>query len=193
MKKIALALCVLLLTPTTHPAQDQDPQGGEYAVSTFSKLLHSEKDAEALVLQLKVYARLSPWKRETVFAVAHRLAVNGFAVDDIILTLQRCGDAVAALDGHDEEFADITLLMMKVRGERPTGLYLTILEGRDIPALQLMADELKISKTKLRSIIRQNALTPKDVFNTLMVAFKDNYEGLAVGLAKSRRQKERED
>lgn len=125
----------------------------EVAQVSFTLMLDSAEDAGNYLSALEDFAATTPFQMKDATAAAQRLMAMGFAAKNVVPTLRTLTDAASLMGASPEVIGRITMALGQMQTEGfITGRQIRSLGMAGIPALQILQEELGVTKKELQNI-----------------------------------------
>lgn len=179
---VVLFVCVCTVGVSAQEASGEempDEQVADYALTAFTRLLDSQSEAQKLIESLRAYQARSPWKLMTVISLSHKALYAGWRAGEVLPLLEPCGDAVAALDGKDEELNAVVLSVSAIKKKREVYPQLVVLARGGLPVFQILGEAIKLPAARVQKLAHEDKLPSEDVYKFLLEGFTKRYGGTA--------------
>lgn len=180
---VILSVCVCTVGVSAQEAEGgegmSDEQVADYALTGFTRLLDSQSEAQKLIASLRAYQSHSPWKLMTIITLSHKALYAGFRPVEVLSLLEPCGDAVAALDGKDEELSAVVLSMSAIKKKREVYPQLVVLARAGLPVFQILGEAVELPAARLQKLAHEDKLQSETVYKFLLEGFTKRYGGTA--------------
>ena len=153
---------------------------------SFATLLGGESEAEAFLGQVLQTANTTPFLYDDLTGISKTLLSFGYAVDDIIPTLTKVGDAGAARGLSAADIGTVATYIGRMKSSDKASLeYLNPLNARGFGVFQWLADDLGISQKKVYEKISKGDLSGTYVSDLILAKFETLYGGMMEVQSKS--------
>lgn len=153
---------------------------------SFATLLGGESEAEAFLGQVLQTANTTPFLYDDLTGISKTLLSFGYAVDDIIPTLTKVGDAGAAMGLSAADIGTVATYIGQMKSSDKASLeYLNPLNERGFGVFQWLADDLGISQKKVYEKISKGDLSGTYVSDLILSQFETLYGGMMEVQSKS--------
>lgn len=158
----------------------------EQSLISFETLLHSADKAQEMVKQLQAFAAQTPFEFPGLQNSAKLMLAMGFNAESILPNLKAVGDAVAAVGGNQETLQGVTLALgqMLTKG-KVSAEEMNQLAERGIPAWDIMAQKMGMSKEQLMKLSEQGKVFAKDALPALIEGMGERFSGAMERQSKS--------
>ena len=130
----------------------------------FTTLLGSAEAAEDKLKELSDFAKATPFTLQGVEKSARQLLAVGFEADELIPTLRNVGDVAAGLGLGEEGLQRLILNLGQVRTQgKLTGRELRDFAVAGVPILQVLADQMGVTKEAITEMISAGEITSEAV------------------------------
>ncbi len=179
---ISLALSFFLFVQYTASAaaQETDQQLFDRALPEFTRLIKSEEPARTHLTYLRNYADQTSVRFSTLILLSRRLHVAGLNRHNVIDIIEPSGDAIATLDGSEEDFAEMVLILgnMKLKNvEAYAGL--SRINDIGIPAFQILGEMTGKSADFIKDAALRGKLKTDAASDIMREGLRRRYEGAA--------------
>lgn len=145
---------------------------------SFATLLGGEKQADAFLSKVLRTADSTPFLYDDLTGISKTLLSFGYAVEDIIPTLTKVGDAGAAMGLSTSDIGAVATYIGRMKSSDKASLeYLNPLNERGFGVFQWLADDLGISQKKVYDKISKGELSGTYVSDLILSKFADLYGG----------------
>ena len=134
---------------------------------SFEAMLGSSEAADKLVDSLNKFSAKTPFQLEDIGAATKQLLAAGVGVDDVTNKLQMLGDISA---GANVPLKDMASIFGKISNKgRAYTEELLQLSDRGIPILQVLSEQLGVTKNEVFELASQGKLTSEVMLNAFQV------------------------
>lgn len=167
-------------------AMDERSAGGsalagsrETGQLSFSTLLGGSGRAEAFLSDVLATANATPFLYDDLTGISKKLLTFGYAVDDVIPTLTRVGDAGAALGLSAADISAAATYVGRMKASDKASLeYLNPLNERGFSVFQWLAEDLGTSVGDVYDKISKSELSGSYVSQLILDKFEQLYGGM---------------
>ncbi|WP_300689226.1 tape measure protein [uncultured Oscillibacter sp.] len=160
--------------------------GRETTKLSFNTLLGDEQKAAAFLEQVKGTANTTPFLYDDLVGISKTMLSFGTAVDDIIPTLTKVGDAGAALGLSTGDIGTVATYLGRMQSSDKASLeYLNPLNERGLSVFQWLADDLGVSIAEVYEKISKSELSGNYVSDVILSQFEKLYSGMMDVQSKS--------
>jgi len=153
--------------------------GRETTKLSFNTLLGDDKKANAFLEQVQDTANTTPFLYDDLVGISKTMLSFGTAVDDIIPTLTKVGDAGAALGLGTSDIGTIATYLGRMQSsDKATLEYLNPLNERGFSVFQWLADDQGVSVGDVYSQISKGELSGSYVSDVILQQFEKLYAGM---------------
>lgn len=152
----------------------------------FINELGGEVQADAFLADVLKTANTTPFLYDDLTGISKTLLSFGYAVDDIIPTLTKVGDAGAAKGLSTSDISTVATYLGRMQSsDKATLEYLNPLSERGFSVFQWIADDLGVSIADVYDKISKSELSGSYVSNLILAQFEKNYSGMMETLSQS--------
>ncbi len=160
--------------------------GRETTKLSFNTLLGDDKKAGAFLEQVQDTANTTPFLYDDLVGISKTMLSFGTAVDDIIPTLTKVGDAGAALGLSTGDIGTVATYLGRMQSsDKATLEYLNPLNERGFSVFQWLADDQGVSVGDVYSQISKGELSGSYVSDVILAQFEKLYAGMMDVQSKS--------
>ena len=160
--------------------------GRETTKLSFNTLLGDSKKAGAFLEQVQDTANTTPFLYDDLVGISKTMLSFGTAVDDIIPTLTKVGDAGAALGLSTGDIGTVATYLGRMQSsDKATLEYLNPLNERGFSVFQWLADDQGVSVGDVYSQISKGELSGSYVSDVILTQFEKLYAGMMEIQSKS--------
>lgn len=153
---------------------------------SFTTLLGGEEQSDAFLGDVLTTANTTPFLYDDLVGISKTLLSFGTAVDDIIPTLTKVGDAGAALGLSTGDIGTVSTYLGRMQSSDKASLeYLNPLNERGFSVFQWLADDLGVSINEVYDKISKSELTGTYVSDVILGQFEKLYGGMMSVQSKS--------
>lgn len=171
---------------TVNQATEESLTGGKALAASretnklsFTTLLGGEGQADAFLGDVLKTANTTPFLYDDLVGISKTLLSFGYAVDDIIPTLTKVGDAGAAMGLSTADIGTVATYIGRMKSSDKASLeYLNPLNERGLGVFQWLADDLKISQKAVYDKISKGELSGSYVSDLILSQFEKLYGGM---------------
>ncbi|MPM11556.1 hypothetical protein SDC9_57902 [bioreactor metagenome] len=146
---------------------------------SFSTLFGSKEKASAYLSSLTDFAAKTPYAYDDLTSISKTLKTFGYAVEDMIPTLTKVGDAGAALGLSTSDISTVATYIGRMKSsDKATLEYLNPLNERGFSVFQWIADDLNTSIAKVYEKISKGELSGSYVSDLILNQFQNLYGGM---------------
>lgn len=158
----------------------------EQARNSFETLLGSADKAKTMVQNLQNFAATTPFEFPGIQNSAKLMLAMGFNAQSILPNLKAVGNAVAAVGGSEEQLNGVTMALgqMLTKG-KVSAEEMNQLAERGIPAWDLMASKMGMSKAQLMQLSAQGKIMADQAIPALLSALGEKFDGAMAKQSKS--------
>ena len=160
--------------------------GRETTKLSFDTLLGGKEQAGAFLEQVQDTANTTPFLYDDLVGISKTMLSFGTAVDDIIPTLTKVGDAGAALGLSTGDIGTVATYLGRMQSSDKASLeYLNPLNERGLSVFQWLADDLGVSIAEVYEKISKSELSGNYVSDVILSQFEKLYSGMMEVQSKS--------
>lgn len=160
--------------------------GRETTKLSFNTLLGDEQKAAAFMEQVKDTANTTPFLYDDLVGISKTMLSFGTAMEDIIPTLTKVGDAGAALGLSTGDIGTVATYLGRMQSSDKASLeYLNPLNERGLSVFQWLADDLGVSIAEVYEKISKSELSGNYVSDVILSQFEKLYSGMMEVQSKS--------
>ncbi len=160
--------------------------GRETTKLSFNTLLGGEEAAEDFLGDVLETANTTPFLYDDLVDISKTMLSFNTAVDDVIPTLTKVGDAGAALGLSTGDMGTIATYLGRMQSSNKAFLeYLNPLSERGFSVFQWLADDLGISIAEVYDKISKSELSGNYVSDVILAQFEKLYGGMMETQSKS--------
>ncbi|MBC9786300.1 tape measure protein [Heliobacterium chlorum] len=150
----------------------------EQAAISFETLLGSAEKAQAMLKDLQQFGANTPFEFPGLQKSAKLMLGMGFKAESVMPNLRAIGDAVSAIGGGEEVLNGVTMALgqMTTKG-KVSAEEMNQLAERGIPAWDLMAEKLGVSKQQLMELSSQGKVMADQAVPALIEAMGTKFSG----------------
>lgn len=153
--------------------------GRETTKLSFDTLLGDGEISAAFLKQVQYTANTTPFLYDDLVGISKTLLSFGTAVDDIIPTLTKVGDAGAALGLSTGDIGTVATYLGRMQSSNKASLeYLNPLNERGFSVFQWLADDQGISVGDVYTQISKGELSGGYVSDVILTQFEKLYAGM---------------
>ena len=153
--------------------------GRETTKLSFNTLLGGEEASSAFLADVLETANTTPFLYDDLVGISKTMLSFGTAVDDVIPTLTKVGDAGAALGLSIGDIGTVATYLGRMQSSNKASLeYLNPLNERGFSVFQWLADDLKVSVGAVYDKISKGALSGSYVSDVILRQFEKLYGGM---------------
>lgn len=153
--------------------------GRETTKLSFSTLLGDDKKAGAFLEQVQDTANTTPFLYDDLVGISKTMLSFGTAMDDIIPTLTKVGDAGAALGLSAGDIGTVSAYLGRMQSsDKATLEYLNPLNERGFSVFQWLADDQGVSVGDVYGQISKGELSGSYVSDVILTQFEKLYGGM---------------
>jgi len=158
----------------------------ETALQSFSTLFGSQETASVFLDELKDMANVTPFLYDDLTGMAKTLKTYGYEVEDILPTIQKIGDAGAALGMSKDDMTNIATYLGRMQTTGKTTMeYLNPIMERGIPVFDYLAESLGVSAAEVQEMISKGLLPGAEAAEIITSAMGENFAGAMEEQAKT--------
>lgn len=181
------------LYETVNQATEESLTGGKALAArretnklSFTTLLGGEGQADAFLGNVLKTANTTPFLYDDLVGISKTLLSFGYAVDDIIPTLTKVGDAGAAMGLSTADIGTVATYIGRMKSSDKASLeYLNPLNERGLGVFQWLSDDLRISQKAVYDKISKGELSGSYVTDLILSQFEKLYGGMMEIQSKS--------
>ncbi len=160
--------------------------GRETTKLSFNTLLGGEEQSGAFLKDVLDTANTTPFLYDDLVGISKTMLSFGTAVDDIIPTLTKVGDAGAALGLSTGDIGTVATYLGRMQSsDKATLEYLNPLNERGFSVFQWLADDQGVSVGDVYSQISKGELSGSYVSDVILTQFEKLYAGMMEIQSKS--------
>ncbi len=160
--------------------------GRETTKLSFKTLLGGEEQSGAFLKDVLDTANTTPFLYDDLVGISKTMLSFGTAVDDIIPTLTKVGDAGAALGLSTGDIGTVATYLGRMQSsDKATLEYLNPLNERGFSVFQWLADDQGVSVGDVYSQISKGELSGSYVSDVILTQFEKLYAGMMEIQSKS--------
>lgn len=160
--------------------------GRETTKLSFNTLLGGEEQSGAFLKDVLDTANTTPFLYDDLVGISKTMLSFGTAVDDIIPTLTKVGDAGAALGLSTGDIGTVATYLGRMQSSDKASLeYLNPLNERGLSVFQWLADDLGVSIAEVYEKISKSELSGNYVSDVILSQFEKLYSGMMEVQSKS--------
>lgn len=145
---------------------------------SFSTLLGSKDKANSFLEQARQFSNTTPFEYDDITSLSKTLKTFGYAVDDVIPTLSKVGDAGAALGLDTPDISTVATYIGRMKSSDKASLeYLNPLNERGFSVFQWLADDMQTSIKDVYDKISKGSLSGSYVSDLILKQFQSLYGG----------------
>ena len=164
--------------------------GRETTKLSFNTLLGDSKKAGAFLEQVQDTANTTPFLYDDLVGISKTMLSFGTAVDDIIPTLTKVGDAGAALGLSTGDIGTVATYLGRMQSsDKATLEYLNPLNERGFSVFQWLADDQGVSVGDVYSQISKGELSGSYVSDVILTQFEKHAPGAEGERGRRRRRR----
>ncbi|MBC9786702.1 tape measure protein [Heliobacterium chlorum] len=150
----------------------------EQAAISFETLLGSAEKAQAMIKDVQQFGASTPFEFPGLQKSAKLMLAMGFNAESVMPNLQAIGDAVSAIGGGEDVLNGVTMALgqMATKG-KVSAEEMNQLAERGIPAWDLMAQKLGMSKQQLMDLSAQGKVMADQAVPALIEAMGSKFSG----------------
>lgn len=153
--------------------------GRETTKLSFNTLLGGEEQSSAFLKDVLDTANTTPFLYDDLVGISKTMLSFGTAVDDIIPTLTKVGDAGAALGLSTGDIGTVATYLGRMQSsDKATLEYLNPLNERGFSVFQWLADDQGVSVGDVYSQISKGELSGSYVSDVILAQFEKLYAGM---------------
>lgn len=153
--------------------------GRETTKLSFDTLLGSEETSAAFLKDVQNTANTTPFLYDDLVGISKTMLSFGTAVDDIIPTLTKVGDAGAALGLSTGDIGTVATYLGRMQSSNKASLeYLNPLNERGFSVFQWLADDQGVSVGDIYTKISKGELSGSYVSDVILAQFEKLYAGM---------------
>jgi len=153
--------------------------GRETTKLSFNTLLGSEAASSAFLDDVLETANTTPFLYDDLVGISKTMLSFGTAVDDVIPTLTKVGDAGAALGLSTGDIGTVATYLGRMQSsDKATLEYLNPLNERGLSVFQWLADDLQVSVGEVYQKISKSELSGGYVSDVILRQFEKLYGGM---------------
>lgn len=152
----------------------------------FINELGGEAQADAFLADVLETANSTPFLYDDLTSISKTLLSFGYAVEDVIPTLTKVGDAGAAKGLAANDIGTVATYLGRMKSSDKASLeYLNPLSERGFSVFQWLADDLGVSVAKVYEKISKSELSGTYVSDLILSKFEELYGGMMETQSKS--------
>ena len=152
----------------------------------FINELGGEAQADAFLADVLETANSTPFLYDDLTSISKTLLSFGYAVEDVIPTLTKVGDAGAAKGLAASDIGTVATYLGRMKSSNKASLeYLNPLSERGFSVFQWLADDLDVSVAKVYEKISKSELSGTYVSDLILSKFEELYGGMMETQSKS--------
>lgn len=160
--------------------------GRETTKLSFHTLLGDDKKAGTFLEQVQDTANTTPFLYDDLVGISKTMLSFGTAMEDIIPTLTKVGDAGAALGLSTGDIGTVATYLGRMQSSDKASLeYLNPLNERGLSVFQWLADDLGVSIAEVYEKISKSELSGNYVSDVILSQFEKLYSGMMEVQSKS--------
>lgn len=153
---------------------------------SFGTLLGGDAQADRFLADVLKTANTTPFLYDDLVSISKTLLSFGYAVEDIIPTLTKVGDAGAAMGLSTADIGTVATYIGRMKSSDKASLeYLNPLNERGLGVFQWLADDLGISQKEVYDKISKGDLSGGYVSELILTQFEKLYGGMMEVQSKS--------
>jgi len=153
---------------------------------SFETLLGGADLAEEFLDEIGVAAATTPFAYDELVDISKILLTFGYAVEDIIPTMKKVGDAGAALGLSTSDIGTVATYIGRMKSTDKASLeYLNPLNERGFSVFQWIADDLGISQKDVYNKISKGELSGGYVSDLILEQFTERFPGMMDALSQT--------
>lgn len=153
--------------------------GRETTKLSFDTLLGSKEESAAFLADVLETANTTPFLYDDLVGISKTLLSFNYAVEDIIPTLTKVGDAGAALGLSTSDIGTVATYLGRMKSSGKATLeYLNPLSERGFSVFQWIADDLGVSIAEVYDKISKSDLPGTYVSDLILRKFEELYGGM---------------
>lgn len=153
--------------------------GRETTKLSFDTLLGGKEQSAAFLQDVLNTANTTPFLYDDLVGISKTLLSFGYAVEDVIPTLTKVGDAGAALGLSTADIGTVATYIGRMRSSDKASLeYLNPLNERGLGVFQWLAEDLGVSQRDVYDKISKGELSGSYVSQLLLSQFEKLYGGM---------------
>lgn len=146
---------------------------------SFNTLLGSEEESTAFLSDVLETANTTPFLYDDLVNISKTLLSFNYAVEDVIPTLTKVGDAGAALGLSTSDIGTVATYLGRMKSsDKATLEYLNPLSERGFSVFQWIADDLGVSIAEVYDKISRSELSGTYVSDLILSQFQKLYGGM---------------
>lgn len=144
----------------------------------WNTLLGSAEAASKMIKELQVFGAKTPFEFEGLDKTAKMLKAMGFEGKEIIPTLTSIGDAVSAVGGSQDMMEGVALAIGQIKTKgKLSAEEMNQLAERGIPAWELIAKQIGISKAELMDMTSSGKVLADEAIPALLKGMSEDFGG----------------
>lgn len=158
----------------------------ETALQSFTTLFGSQDIAAGFLDELKDMANTTPFLYDDLTGMAKTLKTYGYDVEDILPTIQKIGDAGAALGMGKEDMVSIATYLGRMQTTGKASMeYLNPIMERGIPVFDYLSESLGVSTEKVQEMISKGLLPGEEAARVVAEMMGEDFAGAMEEQAKT--------
>ena len=144
----------------------------------FATLLGGNEQADSFLSEVIRTADTTPFQYDDLTGLSKTLLSFGYAVEDIIPTMTKVGDAGAALGLSTSDIGTVATYIGRMKSSDKASLeYLNPLMERGFAVFEWLAEDRGVSQKKIYEMISKGTLTGSKASDVILRKFKELYSG----------------
>lgn len=137
----------------------------------FSAILGTENAGNALLDDIREFARESPFVTQELVNYSQQLLGVGQSAESIVPLLRRTGDLISSVGGDTQNISRVLFTLTQIRSiGRLVGQDAIQLQSALIPITKLLADQLGVTTAEVKKLQEQGVITADQVFEAITSA-----------------------
>jgi len=150
----------------------------EMDLISFMTLLGGRERASAFLEDIREFAEKTPFEYDTLTSLSKTLTTFGYAVEDIIPTLTKIGDAGAALGLSPADISSVATYIGRMKSsDKATLQYLNPLNERGFAVFQWIAEATGMSIEEVYDQLSRGNISGISTANLILRKFEELYGG----------------
>lgn len=141
------------------------------AQAGFTAILGSEQSGQALLDDIREFARVSPFVTQELVNYSQQLLGVGQSAESIVPLLKNTGDLIASVGGDTQNISRVLFTLTQIRSiGRLVGQDAIQLQSSLVPITKLLADFLGKTTAEVKKLQEQGAISADTVFAAISAA-----------------------
>lgn len=158
----------------------------ETAMQSFSTLFGSKDTASGFLEELKEMANTTPFLYDDLTGMAKTMKAYGYEVEDILPTIQKIGDAGAALGMGTDDMNSIATYLGRMKTTGKTTLeYLNPIMERGIPVFDYLSQAMGKTNEEVQEMLTKGLIPGEEAAEIIADYMGASYSGAMVEQSKT--------